>query len=43
MLFKMAKATALVALASCALLADGHGGKHFNDQAEKDQTGEERP
>jgi sulfur-oxidizing protein SoxA len=39
MLFKIVKSTALVALASCTLYAGGHGGKHFDDQAEKDRLG----
>lgn len=37
MLLKIAKTTALVALTVTALNASGHGGKHFNDQAEKDR------
>ena len=39
MLLKLAKATTIVALTSCALFAHNHGGKDYNAQAEKDRLG----
>jgi sulfur-oxidizing protein SoxA len=39
MLLKLIKSSVVVALATTALSADGHGGKHYNAQAEKDRKG----